>query len=280
MAIAPIICIIILCVAGVFAVISIVGQTIESRKERKAEYERKHKPWDPTLCTHEWEACDSGTCENTYSSYGGGVEQQEWHVDCCTHCGTKRFYCSDSSCQDYDKCRAMYEDQQPVSGPLERTLIERVADKNGFEYAHYLLKDRFGNKREAYYRVVPTTIPFSCPDCGGMVVGVDAQRVWPGSTGEEPTAFRCENCERQEDHEFGVPRVEYREGEPSFAEPAGKQEVCPSGGKHEWETLDEWSETDFPEGIDPCLENLSFLEEVWYKKLRCTKCGKETVVTE
>lgn len=264
--------------AAVFAVAGIIGNSIGEKEEREAEEERKHKPWDPALCIHEWETHDSGECENTYSSYGGGTERQTWKVLRCTHCGTRLFSCSDTSCLCHDECRGMYEDASPESGDIERELIERVADKNGFEYSHYLLRDRFGNEREAYCRVVPTTIPFSCPDCGGMVVGVDAKRVWPGSAGVEPTAYACEACGRQEDYDFGVPRVEYREGDPLFVEPKGKQPVCPQGGKHEWEALDSWTEQEWPEGVDPCTENLMFLEEVRHERLRCTKCGDEKVV--
>ena len=153
-------------------------------------------------------------------------------------------------------------------------MIDHVADAHGFEYAHYQLRDRFGNEREAWCRIVPTTIAFACPDCGGMVEGVGARRVWPGTAGPEPTAFRCAQCGRQEERDFGVPRVLEREGDPSFTAPEGVQPVCPSGGKHAWELVDEWSEMEFPEGVDGCFENLSLLEEVWHQRLRCTKCGE------
>lgn len=162
----------------------------------------------------------------------------------------------------------------PEPSQLERDLIDRVADAHGFEYAHYWLTDRFGNRREAWCRIVPTTIAFSCPDCGGMVVGVDAPRVWPGTTGPDPELFRCEQCGRQEDHEFGVPRVFDREGDPVFTAPRGVQSVCPRGGKHQWVQIDQWFETKFPDGVDACAENLCFAEEVWHQRLRCEKCGE------
>ena len=47
------------------------------------------------------------------------------------------------------------------SGAVERRLIDHVADAHGFEYAHYQLRDRFGNEREAWCRIVPTTIAFA-----------------------------------------------------------------------------------------------------------------------
>ena len=266
--------------AGIASVVGIAGNIVDNRRARKEEYERTHAPWDPALCIHNWETFDAGTCENTYSSYGGSVELQNWKVEGCTHCRKKIFSCSDSMCPSYDDCRTAHEVGTIEPGKIERTLLDRVADNHGLEYTHYQLRDRFGNRREAWCRTIPTTIPFSCPDCGGMVVGTDAHRVWPGTAGPEPSAYRCEQCGREEDHEFGVPRVVDREGDPSFAEPEGVQPVCPHGGKHEWEVIDEWSETDFPEGIDACLENMSFIEEVWYKRLRCTKCGEEKVVRD
>lgn len=162
-----------------------------------------------------------------------------------------------------------------VSSGAGRTRVGRMADKNGFEYACYRVRDDAGHERMGYCRIVPTTYAFTCPDCGGMVVGVDARRVWPGTTGPEPTSFRCEECGRQEAFDFGVPRVGEREGDLSFSEPQGLQPACPRGGKHAWEVVSTWSEEKLPDGVDPCLENLCLLEEVWYDMRRCTKCGEE-----
>ena len=123
----------------------------------------------------------------------------------------------------------------------ERELIDHVADAHGFEYAHYRLRDRSGASREAWCRIIPTTIPFSCPDCGGMVEGVDARRIWPGTAGPEPTAFRCARCGRQERRDFGVPLVTEREADPVFEEPRGAHTVCSRGDRHALELLEEWS---------------------------------------
>lgn len=159
---------------------------------------------------------------------------------------------------------------EPVS-----TRVGKVADAQGFEYMQYRVTDRPGHARMGYARVVPTTYPFTCPDCGGMVVGVGAARVRPGTTGPDPTAFRCEKCGREESTDFGVPRVVDREGEISFDAPRGVQAVCPRGGKHEWELLSEWEAEELPPGVDGCLENLCLVEQVWHQQLRCTKCGEE-----
>lgn len=64
---------------------------------------------DPATCVHEFDTYQEGTCENTYSSYGGGVELQSWIIERCKHCGTTRFHCSDSSCLVYEDCRERYE---------------------------------------------------------------------------------------------------------------------------------------------------------------------------
>ena len=254
--------------------LGLVGQLLDRRRARKAEYERKHHPWDPAICPHEWELQNSGDCQREPVGWAANARPR-WKTEVCTHCGTERFTCDYSDCVHHAECAASYEAGFPEPCELERKLIDRIADAHGFEYLHYQLRDRFGNEREAWCRIVPTTIAFSCPDCGGMVVGVDVPRAWAGTSAPEPTAFRCEQCGRREDHEFGVPRVMGREGNPVFTEPRGAQPACPRGGKHNWELLEEWSTIDFPEGVDSCLENLSFLEEVWHQRLRCTKCGEE-----
>lgn len=262
-------------IAALAAVLGIVGQVLEARRKRKAEWERKHHPWDPLICSHEWEACDAGTCEKGVADPEGDGKRPTWEVKRCTHCGTLRFTCSYGKCPHRKECRAAHEAGSPESVDVKRELIDRIADAHGFEYAHYQMHDRFGNSREAWCRIVPTTIAFSCPDCGGMVVGADTRRVWPGTAGREPTAFRCEQCGRQEDHEFGVPRVTVREGNPQFYEPTGAQPACPRGGKHEWELVQEWTETEFPEGVDSCLENMCLMEEAHYQVHRCVRCGEE-----
>ncbi len=250
-----------------------VERTLAVRKARRKAYERKHRPWDPALCPHEWERRKSRSCNKNPSDWTADGSPK-WRVDVCTHCKTRHFTCSFADCARYKECRAEHEAGSPESGRLRRELIDRVADAHSFEYSHYWLHDSFGNKREGWCRMVPTAIPFACPDCGGMVVGVGASRVWPGTTGNDPEAYRCERCGRQEDHEFGETHVATCEGRPVFVEPRGAQPVCPCGGKHWWKTVEEWSEFEFPEGVDPYPENLNLLEKVTHKKLRCERCGE------
>ena len=256
--------------------VGFVGNAIDAREKRHKEESIKRIPWDPAICRHHWSFSEGGACDKDTPGWTG-KERPAWKVEVCSHCGSKRFICGFSTCSRYEECRAAYEAGAPEPGKIERELIDRVADAHGFEYAHYMLRDRFGNRREAWCRQVPTTIPFSCPDCGGMVEGVDAKRVWPGTTGDDPHAFRCAQCGRQESYDFGVPRTTMREGEPSFTAPRDVQPVCPRGGRHEWELVSEWSEMEFPEGVDGCLENMCLLEETWHKRYRCTKCGEEYV---
>lgn len=153
-------------------------------------------------------------------------------------------------------------------------LVGRVVDVHGFEYLEYRVADEDGCWHRAWRRIIPTTYPFSCPDCGGMVVGVDTPRVRPGGKGPEPVAYRCENCGRQQATDFGVPRIEDRLADLTYEEPRGCQAACPKGGRHEWQLEEEWSEESMPEGVDPCLENLPLLEVVTYRRWRCAKCGE------
>ena len=261
-------------IAVVAAVLAIVGEVMEARERRRAERERGRYHWDPALCPHAWEPAESGACEEVPGAERAG-SRPTWEVEVCSRCGARRFSCTLDGCPRRGTCRAEHEAGAPEPGELERHHIDRVADAHGFEYEHCRLRDRFGNEREAWCRIIPTTVAFSCPDCGGMVVGVDVPRVWPGTAAPEPTGFRCEQCGRQETHEFGVPRVMEREANPQFTAPPEVQPACPRGGRHEWELLEEWSEMDFPEGVDGCLENLHLVEEVWHQRLRCTKCGEQ-----
>jgi hypothetical protein len=91
--------------------------------------------------------------------------------------------------------------------------VGEVTDNHGVEYAKYLLSDGHGHEKAGYRRIIPTTYRYRCPDCGGAVVGVDAVRVKPGDSGEEPTAYRCEVCGRQEQSDFAVARVSREEGD-------------------------------------------------------------------
>lgn len=104
------------------------------------------------------------------------------------------------------------EEWTSTSGDVTREVIDHMADVHGFEYARYRLTDPYGNTRVGYRRVIPTTYLFTCPDCGGLVVGEDTPRVRPGDVGPDPTAFVCEGCGRRETHEFGLPRIEYQIG--------------------------------------------------------------------
>lgn len=266
----------------VVSIVAILMDLIKSKKDKslrsKAEDERTQLPRDPALCTHEWKTVDKGSCkDHIHSDHISSVVPQSWELLRCTHCATKHFICVNDNCPKRGECRTNHEGEQAVPGPIERELLGRLADKNGFEYKSYMLRDRFGNTRRAWSRIIPTTIPFSCPDCGGMVEGVDAKRVWRGSTGVDPTAFRCQDCGRTEKHDFGEPRVIERESDLCFAEPKGLQTACPKGGKHEWELVEEWSYICFPEGVDACTENMHLLEEVQQRRMRCQKCGEERI---
>ena len=75
----------------------------------RMEQEHEEHLVDPAVCIHSWEVTDTGSCENTYSSYGGGVELQTWTVERCPHCGSNRFSCTDTSCLSYEECRQIYE---------------------------------------------------------------------------------------------------------------------------------------------------------------------------
>ena len=52
--------------------------------------------------------------------------------------------------------------------------------------------------------------------------------------------------------------------------------ICTKCGKdrHEWNLIGEESGMDFPEGIDSCLENLTFVEQFWYDIYECTRCAR------
>ncbi len=247
------------------------------RKARRKAHEQRRHPWDPALCPHEWEPSKGGACRKDPPDWTGS-ERPRWGLEVCPHCNARHFTCSFADCGRYKECQAEHEAPSPEPGTLRREPIGRVADAHGFEYSHYWLHDRYGNRREAWCRIVPTSIPFACPDCGGMVVGVGTPRVWPGTTGQDPQSYRCERCGRQEDHEFGETHVVTCEGHPSFVEPRGVQPVCPLGGKHWWKTVEEWTAFEFPDGVDPYPENINLLERVRHKRLRCERCGEERTV--
>lgn len=164
-----------------------------------------------------------------------------------------------------------------------REFVDRVADDKGVVYAQYRVTDASGNMRMGYCRIIPTTFRYTCPDCGGAVVGADARRVQPAGTGPEPTAYRCEGCGRQEAADFGVPHVEEREGEMTFETPSGAQPACPQGGQHDWHLEDTHADIVWPEGVDQITENLVFTDEVEYQTWRCSKCDEtksvETVLS-
>lgn len=153
--------------------------------------------------------------------------------------------------------------------------VGRVVDVHGFEYVQYRITNSDGMEQTGYRRVIPTTFLFTCPDCGGTVVGVDAKRVRPGGKGPEPSAFRCESCGREEPTDFGVPHVEERTGELSFVEPNKVQPACPQGGAHDWVFEGSLTRLEYPPGVDACTENLIFADEVEYATWHCTKCGEE-----
>ena len=252
-------------------------------KKRRATHTKLAPPfeptWDPALCPHLWKTIESQTCSEDYGSSEGPLGAQAWKVSRCKLCGIKRFSCTNQSCPNYDECKRRYEEGSPEPGEIRRIATGRFADAQGFEYLRYDLSDRFGNQRTGYCRVIPTTYPFTCPDCGGMVVGVDTPRVRPGGTGPEPTAFRCETCGRTEPKEFGVPRMEDREGAITYDEPRGMQPACPHGGKHNWEVIAEWESEELPEDVDGCLEDPSLVQVTRHQTLRCTKCGEEKCIT-
>ena len=273
-------CVVVLAVVA----IAVAYRAIARRKAEKAgNTESDQALWDPVLCEHGWKKIDEGECPNTHSRFRVNSPCEMWMVERCELCKTKRFSCSDASCPDFDECRRLYEADSPHPGKIEEEFVGRVADERGIEYSKYRLSDCYGNERMGYRRIVPTTFRSICPDCGGSVVGVDAERVLPGGSGPLPTAFCCKECGRQQKDDFGVMLVEDREGDLSFEKPLGEQPACPEGGCHDWSVVEASAGIEWPEGVEPCTENLIFANEVEYTLLRCEKCGKtstsETIVS-
>ena len=221
------VCVVVLAVAA----IAVAYGVITRRKAEKASRAESDKVlWDPALCEHVWKKLDEGACPNTHSRFKVNSPCEMWTVERCELCKTRRFSCSEASCADYGECGRLREAGSPHSGKIKEEFVGRVADERGVEYSKYRLTDCYGNERMGYRRIVPTTFRFICPDCGGSVIGVDSERVLPGGVGPLPTAFRCKECGRQQEDDFGVTHVEDREGGLSFEKPSGEQLACPEGG--------------------------------------------------